>query len=432
MKVVLETATLAALLVLSAFFSVSETSLFSLRPWRVERLRREQPRSGDAVARFLADPLRLLVTLVVGAELVTIVAGNLTAIIRRDHLSHLGEYGVVLSLAATSALLLLLGEITPKSLAAVYPEWSAALVARPLAAVQRVLSPVVAPLALLAARFPVGRWSKDAEALTETDFRLMVEVGMREGVLDRREVEMIGAVFRIGDLPVRSVMVPRTDMQALPASAAIPEALAHIRRHRHSRVPLFDGDLDHIVGVLYAKDLLGAREDAGEAREVRALARPAFFVPEMMRAKALIREFQSRRLHLAVVVDEYGGTSGIVSLEDLLEEIVGDIADDFDKPLTQYRPVRRGLDWARGSLPFTEFKRKFRARARPGAYDTLGGYLLRLFGRFPSEGEQVSDGQFAYTAFRMGRRRVLEVMIERGEPREMKGPGSPPGPSKVG
>lgn len=427
MRILLEALALLLLLSITGFFAVSETSLFSLRPWRIERIRRDHPESGRLIARLLADPLRLLVTLVAGAELSSIAVGNLTAMIRRDYFADLGEMGVVAALAATSALLLLLGEITPKTLAANYPEWSAARIARPLTAAARLLAPISRPLAALASRFPAATRSREGDLLSEADFRLMVEMGMQEGELDRHEVEMIGAVFRLGDLPVRAVMVPRTDVSALPASASVGEALAHIQKRRHSRVPLFDGDLDHITGVLYAKDLLGLVGAAGRPAQVRDLGRPAFFVPETMRGRQLIREFQARRLHLAVVVDEYGGTSGIVSLEDLLEEIVGDIADDFDRPLMQHRQVKRGLDWSRGSLPFSEFKRKFRARARAGPFDTLGGYVLKLLGRVPAEGDRVSDGQYAYTVLRMEKRRIQEVMIERVEP-ERKGPGSPPGP----
>jgi putative hemolysin len=415
MKLPIELLAMAALLLLLAFFSASETSLFSLRPWRAEKLMREQPARGSALLRLLEDPLRLLVTLVVGSELVSIAAGNLSALIRREWLAGLGEYGVALALVLTSAVFVLFGEITPKALAAGYPEWAASRVARPLALAVRALAPLTSPLVALASRLPAGPAREPSAPITEADFRLLVEMGMHEGVLERREVEMIGAVFRMGDLPVRAVMVPRTDILALPASATVEEALAHIRRHRHSRIPLYDGDLDQIAGVLYAKDLL-CLEPGAPGREVRALARPAHFVPEMMRARLLIREFQRLRLHMAVVVDEYGGTSGLVSLEDLLEEIVGDITDDYDRPMVVHRPVRKGLDWVAGSLPFAEFKRRFRARARAGDYDTLAGYVLKLFGRLPAEGERVSDGQFAYAVARIGRRRILELMVERIPP----------------
>jgi CBS domain containing-hemolysin-like protein len=242
---------------------------------------------------------------------------------------------------------------------------------------------------------------------------MLIEMGASEGVLDRREMDMIGSVFRLGELPVRAVMVPRTDIMALPATATVAEALTHIREVRHSRVPLFEGNLDRIVGILYAKDLIGLDDQQAGSRPALDFARPAHFVPEMTRAGKLIQEFQARRLHLAVVVDEYGGTSGLVSLEDLLEEIVGDIEDDYDRPIVMHRSVRKGLDWARGSLPFIDFKRRFRARARAGDYDTLAGYVLMLFGRVPAEGERVSDGQYAYTVLRVIRRRIVDLMVER-------------------
>jgi putative hemolysin len=427
MKISLELVLLPLLFMVVAFFAISETALFSLRPWRLERLGLHRPEASRLIARLLADPLRLLVTFVIGAELSSIAAGNIMAMLRRDHFGGLGEAGVIAALAATTALLLLVGEITPKSVGASYPEWSAALIARPLTLAVRILAPISRPLAALASGFSGTARHRGNETLTETDFRFMVEMGMQEGELDRKEVEMIGAIFRLGDLPVRSVMVPRPDVSALPASSSVAEALAHIQARRHSRVPLFERDLDHITGVLYAKDLLGMTASGGDVKTIRDLARPAFFVPEAMRGRQLIREFQQKRLHLAVVVDEYGGTSGIVSLEDLLEEIVGDIDDDFDRPLLLHRQVRRGVDWVRGSFAFSEFKRKFRARARAGPYDTIGGYVLKLLGRVPSEGDRVSDGQFVYTVLRLERRRLLELMVERMEPEEKKGPGFPPG-----
>ena len=159
------------------------------------------------------------------------------------------------------------------------------------------------------------------------------------------------------------------------------------------------------------------------------MARPVYFVPEAMKARNLIREFQKRRRHVAIVVDEYGGTSGLVSLEDLLEEIVGEISDDFDRPEVEYRQIRKDLHWARGSLPFNEFKRRLRSRAKPGDYETLAGYVLKLFARFPTEGERISDGQYTYTVTRAGGRRIVEVILEPSE-RKKKSPGETPGLSR--
>jgi putative hemolysin len=403
---------LLGLIALLAFFSSSETSLFSLRPWRVERLVRDDPVRGAAIVKLIGNPLGLLVTLVVGAELVTIMGSNFTAVLRRQYLEDWAGWGIIVVLLGTSALFLLLGEISPKALAANYPEWLATRVARPLLLISRVLAPVARPLAWLASRLPSSGRGSEGQTLSEADFRMVVEAGLREGALNSREVEMIGAVFRIGDMPVRAVMVPRTDISALPATATLAEALNHIRRNRHSRVPIYEGDIDKIVGILYAKDLLGLPEDGQSTVKVRTLAREAFFVPEMMRGQKLIREFQARRMHLAVVVDEYGGTSGLVSLEDLLEEIVGEIADDYDRPVAMLRQVRSDLYWVQGALAFTEFKKQLRAKAKAGDYDTLGGYLLLLFGKVPRSGEAVSDKQFTYTVARMEKRRIIEVMIE--------------------
>ena len=343
--------------------------------------------------------------------------------------------------ALTSVVIVLLCDLIPKSLAVAFPEAVALRLAGPVHWFLWIVRPIVWPLARLTALLTERRRrptpAGSAAPLSEDDFRTLVEISRGDGVLTRSQTEMIEAAFRLGDLQVRQVMVPRPDIVAVPEAARLDEALALVYEHRHSRMPVYRGSLDEITGVLYAKDLLAHRFGLAAGEGVKDLARPAVFVPEVTRAGQLVRELQARRVHLAVVVDEYGGTAGVVTLEDLLEEMMGEFADEFERPIRLFRPLKqRGTFWVRASMPLPEFNRRVRGRIREKGVDTVGGYVLKLFGRVPAEGDTISDGQFTFTVRQMKRRRILVLHVTRrreendgGEAQE--GPeerhGRPPG-----
>ncbi len=411
---------LAGLLVLSALIAASETSFFSLRPWRVDRLRRERPHAGRIVADALKDPRTLLVSLIIGTELVNISASNLVAILRRRYEAHLPPESISLiaGMAVTSIMIILVCDLVPKSVAVTFPESVALLLARPLRLFLMVVRPVAAPLARLSAMVTEpGRARRQAgqapAPLSEEDFMTLIDISRGEGILKSGQTEMIEAAFRLGDLQVRQVMVPRPDIIAIRETATMEEALELTRKGRHSRIPVYRESLDDITGVLYAKDLLARRFGLAQPSEVRGLMRPAVFVPEVMRARQLVGELQSRHVHLAIVVDEYGGTAGVVTMEDLLEELVGEFADEFERPIRVFRRLRRGAFWVRASMALPEFSRKVRGRIKDPEVDTVGGYVLKLFDRVPAEGDSVSDGQFNFTVRRMKGRRILVLLVER-------------------
>jgi putative hemolysin len=413
---------LAFLLGLSAVISASETAFFTLRPWRVDRLRRERPGAGTLIAEALRDPRVFVVSIIVGTEMVNIASANVVAILERQLALVPAGRGVTLAagVVLTSGVLILVCDLIPKSLAVAFPDATALRLARPLSLFFRLVRPVASPLARLTSflterRRSGGRAAPGAPApLSEEDFRTLVDISRRDGVLTQSQTEMIEAAFRLGDIQVRQVMVPRPDVIALPETASVDEALAVVREHRHSRMPVHRGSLDEITGVLYAKDLLARRFDLAKGDSVKALARPAVFVPEVTRARQLIRELQSRHVHLAIVVDEYGGTAGVVTLEDLLEEMMGEFADEFEAPVRVFRPLKqRGTFWVRASMPLTEFNRRVRGRLKEPEVDTVGGYVLKLFGRVPAEGDTVSDNQFAFLVKHMKRRRILVLHVTR-------------------
>jgi len=429
---------LAGLLALSATISASETAFFSLRPWRVERLHRERPDRGRIIAEALRDPRVFVISIIAGSEMVNIASANLVAILRRRLegvvLPDWPEgVGLLAGVVLTSGILILLCDIFPKSLAGSFPEAVALRLARPVWLFTALIRPVARPLARATAFLTEPRRLREGASgapapISEEDFRMLVEISQREGVLTRNQTEMIEAAFHLGDLQARQVMVPRPDVVAIPVTASPAEGLARIRQSRHSRIPVYAGTIDEIVGILYAKDLLARRFGLAPEVSIRELARPALFVPEVMRARQLVRELQTKKVHIAIVVDEYGGTSGLVTLEDLLEEMVGELADEFDRPVRVFRRVRKGLFWVRARVPLQEFNRKARARIKDPEVDTLGGYVLKLFDRVPAEGDSISDDRFTFTVRRMKGHRILVLVVERlggsrGAPAEAGAPG---------
>jgi putative hemolysin len=225
-------------------------------------------------------------------------------------------------------------------------------------------------------------------------------------------------VFELEDTLVRSVMVPRTDMFCLDIDTPTEDILPALRRELRSRVPVYEGSLDVIVGILYTKDLLPHVEGLAPGFDLRAHLHPPYFVPESKRADALLQEFQAKKLHVAIVVDEYGGTAGLVSLEDLLEELVGEIADEFDEPERLIQRVDAYTYRVAGKLAIDELNSVTGLQISNQAYDTVGGWVLDLFGRVPRKAERTETPELTVTVEKVERTRVIEVLVALKKPIE--------------
>jgi putative hemolysin len=252
--------------------------------------------------------------------------------------------------------------------------------------------------------------------LSEEELRTLVDVGASEGVVEREEREMIHKVFELEDTQVRSVMVPRTDMVCLDVETPTGEILPALREHLHSRVPVYEGSIDVIVGVLYAKDLLQFMEGLPPDFDLRAHLHPPYFVPESKRADALLQEFQAKRLQMAIVVDEYGGTAGLVTLEDLLEELVGEIADEYDEPERLIQRVDATTYRVAGKLPIEQLNAATGLKISNEGYDTVGGWVLDLFGRVPRRAERTETAELQLTVEKVERTRIVEVLVALKKP----------------
>jgi len=405
---------LAVLIGCSALLTGAEAAYFSLGRARLRRLDGGQKAPGSPP--LITRPHELLVTLLVGITLVNIGAAALAATVAVDLFGE--RYGVVVEVVMMILLLTTFGEVLPMTVAVKRPEAFLRFAERPVAWLATLLTParaLLAGLTTLVVRL-VGRGQGAQTELSEEELRTLVDVGAREGVVEREEREMIHKVFELEDTLVRSVMVPRTDMFCLDVEAPVAEILPALREHLHSRVPVYEGSIDVIVGILYTKDLLPYMTGLPPDFDLRARLHPPYFVPESKRADALLQEFQAKKLHLAIVVDEYGGTAGLVSLEDLLEELVGEIADEYDEPERLIHRLDPNTFRVAGKLPIEELNAVTGLSIPKQSYDTVGGWVLDLFGRVPRATERMALPALTVTVEKVERTRVVEVLVALHKP----------------
>lgn len=402
---------LASFLLLSALFSASETAFTTLYPWKVREFAEREGRPFDLLAQ---DITRFLTTILVGNNLVNIAA---TALVTELATKAFGSAGVGYATGVMTFLILFFGEITPKSLAVHHAEAIARMAVWPIYALSILLYPVGRFFSWVSSSLLrlVGLEPRNTPLVSEEELRLILAGAEASGTIEEDEEEMIHSILELEATPVKELMVPRVEMVAIEASATLEDFLHLVREHRYSRVPVYQESVDHIVGVAYARDLLDfyCEEDL-KVRKVASIAHPPFFVPENMDAWDLLREFRRRKVHMAIVVDEFGGTAGLVTLEDVMEEIVGEIYDETDED--EEAPVRRLPDGSlsvQAQLPIDEVGEILSVRFPEGEYDTLSGFLYAEFGRIPTVGEHIQWNGYRFLVERADQRRVERVRIER-------------------
>jgi putative hemolysin len=414
---VLELLALLLLVACSAILTGAEAAYFSLGRTRLRHLKSAGP-GGTPQELLIERPHDLLVTLLVGITIINIGASALAAWIADDLFG--ARLGIVAEMVSMVILVTTFGEVLPMTLAVKFPERFLRLARRPIGWLGAILTltgvrAALGGLTRLTVRL-VGRGREAQGELTEEELRTLVDVGASEGVVEREEREMIHKVFELEDTLVRSIMVPRTDMFCLDIDAPVDDILPALRENLHSRVPVYEGSIDVVVGILYTKDLLRYMGRLPADFDLRSHLHPPYFVPETKRADALLQEFQAKRLHLAIVVDEYGGTAGLVSLEDLLEEVVGEIADEYDEPERLIQRLDETTYRVSGKLPIDELNDLTGLAIPKQSYDTVGGWVLDLFGRVPHKTERMETAEFAVTVEKVERTRVVEVLVTLKKP----------------
>jgi putative hemolysin len=429
---------------LEGFFVAAEIALVSVRRSRIDQLVEEGRASARRVRRLIDDPGRFLAVAQIGLTMIGFFASAFAAVSLVDRLtSLLAGFGMDAGTAGGTALIvvtiilalftIVFAELIPKSIALASPERFALILAGPVDVIARLLGPLVWLMSGITrwVTRSIGVDMNQEAAISADELRLIVERGGEQGVLEAEEEQMINAVIELGDRRVHEVMVPRVAIAAVDADATLSEAIDLVVEVGHSRIPVYHDSIDEIVGILYAKDLLPyLKPDAGPRPPLRKLLRPPVLVPESMTVDDLLHEFQRRKVHIAVVLDEYGGTAGLVSIEDLLEEIVGEIQDEYD--VEEPMVVRLSDHEARvdGRADVDEILELFDLDLRledAEEYDTVGGLVYHRIGGVPSPGDAIEVDGLRLTVESTDGRRVGKVLVTR----MLENPGPTEGDGEV-
>ncbi len=391
LRISLRIGLLIILILCSAFLSASETALFAANRVALRQRQVQGDRRARVAYALLSRASELLTTLLAGTTMANVGA---TVIATSIALSLLGRRGGEwVAFLGTTFILLILAEIAPKTLAARHADRMALAVAGPIHAVMRLFIPLIRVLSVVATALvrPFGAHiTPRAPLVTEEQLRFLVEVGEKEGVLEEEEREMIHSIFEFGDTVVREVMRPRVDIAAVPADATINGALGLMTEHGHSRLPVYDGSIDHIVGVVYIRDLIPVLRQGRLDQRVTEVQRPPFFVPETKKVDDLFREMQQKKVSMAIVLDEYGGTAGLVTVEDLLEEIVGEIQDEYDLEEKPIQLINDHTAVVNARIHIEDVNQLLGLELPVDEVDTVAGLVYSLLGRVPAQGETVS------------------------------------------
>jgi putative hemolysin len=408
--------TMLCLLGASAYFSACETALFNLSREQLRRFRASKSPFRQLAARLMDDPRQLLVTVLFGNMMVNtaffVMGVELIEEIREVHPGATVVWGFVIG-TLTPLVVIVLGEITPKSIAAAMPERIAPLAGLPLTALGYVARPVRVVLGYMfvvpIARLMTGRRHGEHSFVTTDELQAIIEVAAREGAVSVQESDMLADVLDLGQLRVREVMTPRVEIVGCDLVTPMPIVLTVFRRTRHTKIVVYEDDMDHIAGVVYAKTAFLNPE-----RTLSELLRPVYYVPETKPIEGLLKDFRARKIQFAVAVDEFGGVAGIVTLEDCLEQIVGEIRNETDRPAAE--PVQRvgqAEYLLAGDLSIRSWADSFDLEMpeEGGGYSTVAGFVTYLLGRMPRPGDTAEWRNLQFIVEDVQRRRVMRVRL---------------------
>ena len=421
----LPTVLFVCLLFLSAFFSGSESAYFSLSQADLRRLREEGGKSRDVkrVLGLLERPRRLLMSILVGNTIVNVAAATVAALFTSRLLPEEGmgsRWGILLEIVVVTLVILIFSEVSPKVFAVKQASRFALRVSLPLTGIVRLFAPV----AFLFEK--VTYWisallgvQKEIPFVDEEELKTLFEVSEEKGALDRTEREMIHSIFEFRETMVKEVMVPRMDMVQVEKDTPVDEVLELVKEKGHSRIPVYDEKVDNIVGILFVKDILPYMKDKAKTPRLLDLVRKPYFVPERKMIGELLREFQRDRIHMAIVVDEYGGTAGLVTLEDVIEEIVGEIRDEYDRETPLIRKVGDETWLVEGKMNIEDLNESLGlAIPTEEDFESLGGFIFSLLGRIPNEKDEVLYEDLRLIVEEVHGQRIKKVRIVREKPEE--------------
>ncbi len=381
---------LLVLLLLSAFFSSSEAAFLSLQRTRIAHLVNLGVARAERVSKMIDEPDRLLSTILLGNNLVNV---GFAAVVTVITIALIGDsnrgLGVMVATTVATAVLLVFGEVIPKTIAVRHAEKISLVYARPIALVGKLLFPLVFLLRMVGALFE-QRKMKSQQLVTEAELRSLIDIGEAEGSLEAEEAAMLEGVFRFGDRKVREVMTPRTEMTFVQRGDTLGEFLKTYARNTHTRFPVYKDSMDNIVGVLSAKDILSAMASRNLDLDdsVTDVIRDAYFIPETKRIAELFDQLRESGNQMAIAIDEHGGIAGLVTLKSLLEEVVGRVGEEGEVPEEEYEEIGENRFQIDGGMSIEEVKEEIGIELPGGDYETISGFVLEILGHIPVLGEQ--------------------------------------------
>ncbi|GAC90263.1 hypothetical protein KN10_0699 [Anoxybacillus flavithermus NBRC 109594] len=405
---------LIALILLSAFFSASETAFSSVNKIRLKNYVDEK-RRGSKKALYIAENFdQALSTILVGNNIVNIAAASISAKVATDLFG--GSTGLVISTVGMTILILIFGEVLPKSLAKEHAESFSLLISDVLYMLIQLFTPVTALLVMLKKVVSklVGQRA-DVPSVTEEEIKVMVNLSEEEGVIDNKEKELVHRSLDFNDILVGEIFTPRIDMVAVEVNQPVEEIRDIFLRERYSRVPVYEGDIDNVIGILSESDFFSQLVQGKEVN-VRQLLRTPLFVVESMRISTLLPELQKSKVHMAIVIDEFGGTSGLITLEDILEQIVGEIWDEHDEAVKTFQKINDYEYEFNAELPLDEFCHILGIDELESSSHTLGGWVFEMFERIPTVGESFEYETLTVTVRQVENRRIRKVLVRIREP----------------
>jgi len=378
-------------IVLSAFFCSSETAFISVQRVKLEHLISTKVKGAKRVARLIERPEKLLSTVLLGTNLVNTAAAALGTVLAVSIWGQ--EQGVLIAIVVVTTLLLIFSETTPKTIAAQRAERLSLLFARPLELISWLFTPFVIALSWIATGFTqlVGETPVSRSLASPEEIRTMITIGHKEGTVEKAEAEMLDKVFDFGDRPVREVMVPRPEVVSIEQGSKMSDFFALYGESPLSRFPVYQENMDNVVGILSVKDVLMAQAKGTLNNEstIDDLLRPAYFAPETKRINELFAEMRDKNFRMSVVVDEFGGTAGIVSLTRLVEEIVGPVGDELAEVEKEYEVINEYTFQIDGSMRIEEVNEEMELGLPEGDYETVAGFVLHLLGHIPKTNEKL-------------------------------------------
>ena len=405
-------AVLAICLLFAGLASVAETALTSLGRIRIRHLAEEGNAAAQQLQQMLSNPGDFLSTILVINNVAVIVASTMTTLLTIE-LARFSDAEAVTT-AGLSLVILIFCEITPKTIAIRNPEAWALRLARPVRSASWLLGWLVRVLSAvppLLVRLFGGQPGPRSPFVTEEEIRMLVGTAEEEGIIEESEEQMIHSIFEFGDTTAREIMVPRVDIKAVDADASVKEVIDLMLQVGHSRIPVYEESVDNIVGVVFDRDLFKYYRESQSNVPLTEAVRPAYFVPESKKVGELLRELQKRRVQMAIVVDEYGGTAGLVTIEDILEEIVGEIQDEFDAEEDPVELVSENEAIMNALLNIDDVNRLLQLDLNDEDVDTLGGYVYSHLGKMPVSGDQFDVDNVTFSVVSTVGRRIKKVRV---------------------